>query len=181
MSNKNFGEPWEGKIERIRENLREGRYALEDGILPIVKELVQNAEDARAGRLLIAWNEGLQEARHRLLRGPALLAINDGGFDTANSRAIREMGLSSKAADSSSIGKFGLGMKSVFHIGEAFFFVAVGEDDRRIDADTLVPSPPGQIASCTGRFLRERRRWDSLPADTRTRCVPPGTAYERHC
>src|SRR5262249_14324458 len=26
MSNKNFGEPWEGKIERIRENLREGRY-----------------------------------------------------------------------------------------------------------------------------------------------------------
>jgi hypothetical protein len=139
MSNKNFGEPWEGKIERIRENLREGRYALEDGIFPIVKELIQNAEDAKAGRLLIAWNEGLPEAHHRLLRGPALVAINDGGFDTANSRSIREMGLSSKAADSSSIGKFGLGMKSVFHIGEVFYFIAVGADGRRIDADIRNP------------------------------------------
>jgi hypothetical protein len=139
MSNKNFGEPWEGKIERIRENLREGRYALENGMLPIVKELIQNAEDAAAGRLLIAWNEGLQEARHRLLRGPAMLAVDDGGFDTANSRAIREMGLSSKAADSSSIGKFGLGMKSVFHIGESFFFIAIDENGRRIDADIRNP------------------------------------------
>jgi hypothetical protein len=139
MSNKNFGEPWEGKIERIRENLREGRYALEDGIFPIVKELIQNAEDAKAERLLIAWSEGLQEAHHPLLHGPALLAINDGGFDTANSRAIREMGLSSKAADSSSIGKFGLGMKSVFHIGEVFYFIAVGADGRRIDADIRNP------------------------------------------
>jgi hypothetical protein len=139
MSNKNFGEPWEGKIERIRENLREGRYALEDGIFPIAKELIQNAEDAKAGRLLIAWNEGLKGAHHPLLRGPALLAINDGGFDTANSRAIREMGLSSKAADSSSIGKFGLGMKSVFHIGEVFFFIAVGADGRRVDADIRNP------------------------------------------
>lgn len=139
MSNKNFGEPWEGKIERIRENLREGRYALEDGIFPIVKELIQNAEDARAGRLLIAWDEGLPDAQHRLLCGPALLAINDGSFDPANSRAIREMGLSSKAADSSSIGKFGLGMKSVFHVGEVFFFVAVGEDGGRIDADIRNP------------------------------------------
>jgi len=139
MSNKNFGEPWEGKIERIRENLREGRYALEDGIFPIVKELVQNAEDARATRLLIALDDGLPDAQHELLRGPALLAINDGGFDAANSRAIREMGLSSKAADSSSIGKFGLGMKSVFHLGEVFFFVAVSEDGRRIDADIRNP------------------------------------------
>src|SRR5438552_2368020 len=122
MSNKNFGEPWEGKIERIRENLGEGRYAPVDGIFPIVKELIQNAEDAakdaRATKLLIAWDEGLPKARHPLLRTAGLLAINDGGFDAANGRAIREMGLSSKAADSSTIGKFGLGMKSVFHLGE---------------------------------------------------------------
>src|SRR5689334_23246697 len=101
MSNKNFGEPWEGKIERIRENLREGRYSLRDGIFPIVKELIQNAEDAPAKRLLVAWEPGLPHAEHPLLRGPGLLAINDGKFDSANGRAIREMGLSSKAADAS--------------------------------------------------------------------------------
>src|SRR5688572_29188921 len=118
MSNKNFGEPWEGKIERIRENLREGRYALQDGIFPIVKELIQNAEDAKAKRLLVAWDPGLPDTEHPLLHGPGLLAINDGRFDHSNGRAIREIGLSSKAADSSTIGKFGLGMKSVFHLGE---------------------------------------------------------------
>ncbi len=139
MSNKNFGEPWEGKIERIRENLREGRYALRDGIFPIVKELIQNAEDARATRLLIAWDHGLPNAQHPLLRGPGLLAINNGGYDSDNARAIREMGLSSKAADSSSIGKFGLGMKSVFHLGEVFLFVAVDATGERIDADVRSP------------------------------------------
>lgn len=139
MSNKNFGEPWEGKIERIRENLREGRYAPQDGIFPIVKELIQNAEDARAERLLIAWEHGLPNAKHPLLRGPGLLAINDGSFDESNGRAIREMGLSSKAADSSTIGKFGLGMKSVFLLGEIFFFVAVNEKDEPVDADVRNP------------------------------------------
>ena len=139
MSNKNFGEPWEGKIERIRENLREGRYALAEGIVPIVKELVQNAEDANASRLIVASVKGLSGALHPLLRGPALLAINDGGFDAENARAIREMGLSSKTADSSSIGKFGLGMKSVFHLSEVFFFVAFDENGNQIDADLRSP------------------------------------------
>ena len=77
--------------------------------------------------------------RHPLLRKSGLLAINDGGFDGANGRAIREMGLSSKAADSSTIGKFGLGMKSVFHLGEVFFFVAVDKSAGRIDADIRSP------------------------------------------
>lgn len=139
MSNKNFGEPWEGKIERIRENLREGRYALRDGIFPIVKELIQNAEDAPAERLLVAWEPGLPHAEHPLLRGPGLLAINDGKFDSANGRAIREMGLSSKAADTSTIGKFGLGMKSVFHLAEVFFFIAVDGQGHQIDADIRSP------------------------------------------
>lgn len=139
MSNKNFGEPWQGKIERIRENLREGRYALRDGIFPIVKELIQNAEDAPAKRLLLAWVPGLPRAEHPLLRGPSLLAINNGKFEPANGRAIREMGLSSKAADASTIGKFGLGMKSVFHLAEVFFFVALDGQDRQIDADIRSP------------------------------------------
>src|SRR4051812_19821449 len=123
MSNKNFGESWQGKIERIRENLIGGKYAPSDGIFPIVKELVQNAEDAGAQRLVFALNKGFPDAIHPLLKAPALIAINDGGFDKENGRAIREMGLSSKAADSCSIGKFGLGMKSVFYLSEVFFFV----------------------------------------------------------
>jgi very-short-patch-repair endonuclease len=61
MSNKNFGESWEGKIERIRENLIGGKYAPSDGIFPIVKELVQNAEDAGAQRLVFALNKGFYD------------------------------------------------------------------------------------------------------------------------
>jgi hypothetical protein len=197
MSNKNFGEPWEGKIERIRENLREGRYALVDGIFPIVKELIQNAEDAPAKRLLVAWENGLPDAKHPLLQGPGLLAINDGGFDDSNGKAIREMGLSSKSADSSTIGKFGLGMKSIFHLGEVFFFVAVDESGKQIDADVRNPwstddgglhadwdefGEADQIAIATHvRSLFGNGRWFCLwvPLRTSTNCgnVDPIESY----
>jgi hypothetical protein len=64
------------------------------------------------------------QSSHALLQGPALWVLNDGEFKDSDKRAIQSFGLNSKAGESGAIGKFGLGMKSVFHLCEAFFYVA---------------------------------------------------------
>ena len=108
-------------VNLIANNLRD-RY--KSGF-PILKELVQNADDAGARSLAFGYHEGLADrAEHELLQGPALWILNDGRFKAEDRQAIESFGLNSKAAESGAIGKFGLGMKSVFHLCEAFFYVA---------------------------------------------------------
>lgn len=90
---------------------------------PIIKELVQNADDACATTLDICWWASATDDAHPLLRGPALIVRNDGPFLPKDLRAIRHFMLSGKATDRQAIGKFGLGLKSIFHLCEAFFLL----------------------------------------------------------
>jgi len=111
-------------VNLIADNLRD-RY--KSGF-PILKELVQNADDAGAGSLVFGHHAGFSAGvDHPLLHGPALWVLNDGDFKPKDKQAIRSFGLNSKAADDAVIGKFGLGMKSVFHLCEAFFYIAFDE------------------------------------------------------
>lgn len=95
---------------------------------PVIKELIQNTDDAKATQLDFGLVAGIEGAEHPLLKGPGLFLINNGEFKESDARGIRSFGLNSKADDSGSIGKFGLGMKSVFHFCEAFFFLATDGD-----------------------------------------------------
>ena len=90
----------------------------------IVKELLQNADDCGAQRWALGSHPGLPDARHPLLRGPALYVANDGAFRPEDAAAICQLHVSGKAGDSGSIGKFGLGLKSVYQLCEAFFYFA---------------------------------------------------------
>ena len=107
-------------INQIRQNITD-RY--KSGF-PIIKELVQNADDAYAERIDLVFTQGIASASHPLLQGPALLVINDGSFDERNAKAINSIGLSSKAGNQNAVGRYGLGLKSVFHLCEAFFFLS---------------------------------------------------------
>lgn len=102
-------------INLIADNLRD-RY--KSGF-PVLKEIIQNADDAGSADELIqiefGLSQGLANAEHPLLKGPALYFINNGTFKDSDDKAIRSFGLNRKAIEQSSIGKFGLGMKSVFH------------------------------------------------------------------
>jgi hypothetical protein len=93
---------------------------------PIAKELIQNAEDAGASYIHLGWHPGLatHENVHPLLKVPALCMVNDGPFEEKHREAICRLGLGTKAGDKQAIGRFGLGLKSVFHLSEAFFFMA---------------------------------------------------------
>ena len=113
-------------INLIADNLRD-RYP---DSFSILKELLQNADDAGAKEVHIGLSAGLPRTKHPLLQGPALFLLNDGPFSRRDYEAIQSFGLNSKAEDSDTIGKFGLGMKSVFHLCEAFFFRATSNGYR---------------------------------------------------
>ena len=92
-----------------------------------LKEVVQNADDAGANRLDLGWVSRLPGTVHPLLRsGPAVFVLNDGPFTARDAVAIHQLGLSDKASDRSSIGRFGLGLKSLFHWCEAYFYLSSG-------------------------------------------------------
>src|SRR4051794_18777500 len=78
----------------------------------VIRELIQNADDAAATRIEIGCVGPLGGTDHPLLKGgPALFVVNDGPFSPENARSIKQLGLSDKAGDAGTIGKFGLGLK----------------------------------------------------------------------
>ncbi len=107
-------------IRRLRNDLGD-RYR--PGV-PILKELIQNADDAEAPHVVLGLVPGFPDAVHPLLQGRALFLVNNGRCEAKHEDGIRRYGTSHKEADLAAVGKFGLGMKSVFHLCEAFFFLA---------------------------------------------------------
>ena len=95
------------QIIEIQRNLRD-RYRTR---LSIIKELIQNADDAGAQAMAVSLCVGQQNAANPLLRGPALLIVNNGRFSTENERGIRTLSATSKTEDAGSAGRFGLGQK----------------------------------------------------------------------
>ncbi len=101
----------------------------------LVRELVQNADDARAERLAFAvLDQGWPEARNGLLRGPALLVANDGPFLARDWDALHQAIGGSKADDAGKVGRFGIGLKSVFHVCEAIVYVGAEKGGLRLGA-----------------------------------------------
>ncbi len=136
-------------VNQIKSNLQD-RY---DSGYPILKELLQNADDAGARRFRLDALSGWPVADNPLLQGPGLLVANDGVLTAADRQGILAFGESVKAADRAAIGKFGLGQKAVFHLCDAFVVHAVGVDE----PFTSVVNPflgvkvAGNVTSCWER------------------------------
>ena len=98
----------------------------------LFRELVQNADDADARRLgLTVLERGWADARNSLLRGPALLVANDGAFSDKNREALHKAIGGSKEDEVGKIGTFGIGLKSVYHICEAFLYIGAEKSEWR--------------------------------------------------
>lgn len=90
----------------------------------ILAELIQNADDAGAEQFHLGWMSDWPENTHPLFQSPAVVVLNDGRFEDADAEAICHLDVGAKGNDARAIGRFGLGMKSVFNLCEAFFFLA---------------------------------------------------------
>ena len=142
-------------VNLIKRNLQD-RYA---SGYPILKELLQNADDARARRFRLDARPGWRDAGNPLLRGPGLLVANDGEFSSEDRKGILAFGDSVKATDRASVGRFGLGQKAVFHLCDAFVVHAFDED--RAEPFSSVVNPfldvevPGNVS----------KTWEDLQDD----------------
>ncbi|MGK7875378.1 MAG: hypothetical protein AB4426_19380 [Xenococcaceae cyanobacterium] len=124
-------------INNIRNMLFQGQNQ-QTSLIFILKEIVQNADDCCSKRLSIGWSNGLNKAKHPLLQGSAILVVNDGYFSKKDARSIRSIGASAKENDSSAVGKFGIGLKTVFLICEAFFFLKGPKADPEVDSGSML-------------------------------------------
>lgn len=126
--NNNFIKPIETNTVSIISDFILDSYASGFSIL---QELVQNACDANATHLMVKFLEnGLHNGIHPLLSNPLLFIMNDGPFSDENNHAIGRLGAGSKGASDLSIGKFGLGLKSLFHWCDMFFYFTTDEKYR---------------------------------------------------
>ncbi|KAF9476299.1 hypothetical protein BDN70DRAFT_863489 [Pholiota conissans] len=140
-----------------------GSYPFSVGLL---REMLQNSEDAKALVQTFALDRrshpsaSLYHPNLAATQGPALLAFNDANFNEADWHALQFVYESSKADDSSKIGKYGVGFRSVFHITDCPQIVSgntfamfdplqefTGSAGKRLDLTHVTTNHPDQLAS----------------------------------
>jgi len=120
------------------------------GGFPILKELLQNADDAGGGapgasasEMVLLLAPGIPNSRHVLLQAPGLCLLNDGDFTAGDAISISSYGSSNRGSQSATVGRFGLGLKSIFHWAEAFFYFSPAQFRRtRRWMSAVRPSSP---------------------------------------
>uniref|UniRef100_A0A8C2FWE3 HEPN domain-containing protein n=1 Tax=Cyprinus carpio TaxID=7962 RepID=A0A8C2FWE3_CYPCA len=88
----------------------------------ILKELIQNADDAEANEIHFVWDkrhhktEKIFGEEWELVQGPALCVYNNSTFSDADLQGIQQLGGGGKHGTLGKTGKYGLGFNSVYHL-----------------------------------------------------------------
>ena len=127
-----FGIPF-GQREKLTNRLKRilTCYPCEKEIL---KELLQNADDAKATEICFIKDprhhpkEKVFEDSWQPLQGPALCVYNNKPFTNADIEGIRNLGEGSKGDDPNKTGQYGVGFNAVYHLTDAPSFISKGEE-----------------------------------------------------
>ena len=120
---KPFGQH-EDLTQRIRNILRD--YPKD---ITVLKELLQNADDAKAKKMYIILDKRKHGTKKLLspewqdLQGPALLVWNDRGMSDKDLEGIQRLGLGSKRSNEDAIGQYGIGFNVVYHLTDCPSFL----------------------------------------------------------
>ncbi|XP_066931148.1 sacsin-like [Clytia hemisphaerica] len=117
-------EPLTLRLKRLLDEYRDG--------LAIIKELVQNADDAGAHTVKLLYDRRVNGDKRDLLvdqgmkdwQGPALWIYNDKMFTEEDFENITKLNAGTKEYDTKKIGKFGLGFNSVYHLTDVPSFLS---------------------------------------------------------
>lgn len=114
-------------IRYLKNNLLD-TYKYGDGFT-IFKELIQNASDASSDSLKVYILDSLKNTQcAEALKTTAIVVYDDGHFDKKNKSGILKIASDNKTSESTKIGRYGLGMKSIFHICDFFIYAANTND-----------------------------------------------------
>ena len=117
----------EERTRRIQNIIRDYPFDM-----TILKELLQNADDAKASKMHVILDMRTHSSEHLLsdtwedLQGPALLVWNDTVFSESDLEGIQRLGLGSKRSDSETIGQYGIGFNAVYHLTDCPSFLTGG-------------------------------------------------------
>ncbi|GES98868.1 sacsin isoform X2 [Rhizophagus clarus] len=136
----------------------------------IIKEFLQNADDAKATRFSVIvdrrkhtnYEKSLLTEEMKELQGPAIWIYNDAEFSEKDFQALINLGIGGKSRDDDEndtrIGKFGLGFNCAFHITDLPSFVS-GETIAFIDPHAkFLPAkgyPPKRLKGIRMNFIEK--------------------------
>jgi 2Fe-2S type ferredoxin len=132
----------------------------------IVKELIQNADDAGAKRIHITfdWRQHscneLPDPRMQELMGAAMVVYNDSTFSDDDFDNIQSLGESGKRETLWKTGRFGVGFNSVYHVTDYPSFIS---RDRIVFFDPHATAIPGTNAGEPGRSWLLADGWWNSP------------------
>ena len=154
-----------GQTEKLANRLRRilTEYPCEKEIL---KELVQNADDAQATEICFIKDpryhpkERIFEDSWQPLQGPALCVYNNRPFTRADIDGIQNLGEGSKGGDPCKTGEYGVGFNAVYHLTDAPSFISKGGDVGEV---LLVFDPdcryaPGASSEKPGRMFKVSKK-----------------------
>ena len=149
---------------RIQNILREYPFDI-----TVLKELLQNADDAKAKKMCIVLDkrthgkESVLSEEWQQLQGPALLVWNDSTFTEKDLKGIQQLGLGSKRSDAESIGQYGIGFNVVYHLTDCPSFITGG--DTLCIMDPHCRFVPEATSEMPGRRFDDLDRgfWDDFP------------------
>ena len=152
-------EPLTVRLKNILKDYKDG--------LTIVKELLQNADDAEATEVNICYDARQHTVKPKSLffpgmqecHGPALVVHNNATFSQDDFTNITKLAAATKASKPLKIGKFGVGFCSVYHITDIPSFVS--QDTLCIFDPTLSylkkeiqnPARPGKKVKFASRII----------------------------
>ena len=162
-----------GQYEPLTTRLKNILRDYKDG-LTIVKELIQNADDAEATEVNICFDERTHcQDTGKLFfpgmaksHGPALVIHNNTVFSDEDFENITKLAGATKQEKHLKIGKFGIGFCSVYHITDIPSFVS--RDRLYIFDPTLAhlgkeiknPALPGKKLQFTSRIIQNSKQLD---------------------
>ena len=127
----------------------------------VLKELVQNADDAGASEIHFIVDprnhptDQLLSDNWKELQGPALCVYNNRPFSEEDLEGIQRLGIGSKTDDPTKTGQYGIGFNAVYHLTDCPSFITNGDtlcilDPHCCYAPEATKENPGRIIGPIG-------------------------------
>ena len=129
----------------------------------ILKELIQNADDAEATEVCFIKDprqhadDQVFEDSWKPLQGPALCVYNNTPFSEADIKGIQKLGEGSKGDDPNKTGQYGVGFNAVYNLTDVPSFTSSGEEigDVLCVFDPHCKYVPGATPQAPGRMFKK--------------------------